>query len=95
MPDEEQPRRVSAGLADPGAVAPLSGTWWPADRPLLDREAERHAIDDVVDLVLQGFSGALVLRGSHGVGYTTLLDYAIRTATGFEISARSGAQQLP
>ncbi len=83
---------MPAGLAGSGAVAPLSGTSWPAERPLLDREPERHAIDDVLDLVRQGFSGALLLRGGQGVGKTTLLDYAIRTATGFEISAVVGAE---
>lgn len=39
-----------------------------------------------------GFSGALVLRGDHGVGKTALLDYAIHAAVGFEISTVVGTE---
>lgn len=92
MADEERPQGAPAGLADSGAVAPSSGTWRRAERPPLDRETERHAIDDGLDLVRQGFSGALVLRGGHGVGKTTLLDYAIGAAAGFQVSAVVGAE---
>ncbi len=83
---------MPAELATAGAVAPLSGTWRPAERPLLDRETDRRAIDDMLDLVRQGFSGALVLAGDHGVGKTALVDYAIRAAVGFEISTVVGAE---
>lgn len=81
-------------LPTTGAVAPLSGTWRLAERPLLDRETERHAIDDMLDLVRQGFSGALVLAGDHGVGKTALVDYAIRAgaAVDFGISTVVGAE---
>jgi hypothetical protein len=92
MADEEQVRGVPAELGNSGAVAPLSGTWRLADRPLLDRENDRRAIDGVLGLVRQGFSSALVLRGDHGVGKTTLLDYAIKAAAAFQVSAVVGAE---
>jgi DNA-binding CsgD family transcriptional regulator len=59
---------------------------------MLDRERERHAVDDTLDLVRSGFSGRLVLRGGHGVGKTTLLDYALKSATGFETSSVVGVE---
>jgi DNA-binding CsgD family transcriptional regulator len=54
--------------------------------PLLDRQAERAAIDRVLDAVRGGFSGTLVLRGGPGVGKTTLLRYAIDAARDLRIS---------
>src|SRR5258708_29509 len=92
MADEKRSRRASAGSAPTSVAARFPGTWRPAKRPLLDRMPDRQAIDDVLDRVRQGFSGALVLRGDHGVGKTTLLDYAIRAAVGFETSIVVGAE---
>jgi DNA-binding CsgD family transcriptional regulator len=63
-----------------------------ARRPLLDRNAERTGIDDLLELVRRGFSGVLVLRGGDGVGKTTLLDYAAGAASGFLISAVAGVE---
>ena len=49
---------------------------------LLDREAERAAIDRVLAAARGGLSSTLVLRGGPGVGKTTLLQYAVAAATG-------------
>jgi len=57
---------------------------------LLDRSNERAGIDNLLELARRGFSGVLVLRGSHGVGKTTLLDYAVRSASGFRVAAVAG-----
>jgi len=70
----------------------LPGRWPRQQRPLLDRDVERTGIDDLLDLVLHGFSGVLMLRGGHGVGKTTLVDYAVRAASGFRISAIAGVE---
>ena len=57
---------------------------------MLDRSSERTRIDDVLERVRHGFSGALVLRGIPGAGKTSLLDYAVGAASGFCISAIAG-----
>ncbi len=59
---------------------------------MLDRKTERRAIDDTLERVRTGFSGGLVLRGGDGVGKTTLLDYAINSAVGFQICAVVGVE---
>jgi DNA-binding NarL/FixJ family response regulator len=59
---------------------------------LLDRSRERAGIDDLLGLVRRGFSAVLVLRGGHGVGKTTLVDYAVGAASGFRISAVAGVE---
>jgi DNA-binding CsgD family transcriptional regulator len=59
---------------------------------LLDRGSERTGIDDLLQLVRRGFSGVLVLRGGPGLGKTTLLDYAIGSASGFRICAIAGVE---
>jgi DNA-binding CsgD family transcriptional regulator len=60
------------------------------ERPLLDRSSERTSIDDLLERVRRGLSGVLVLRGSPGVGKSTLLAYALGAARGFRISAITG-----
>jgi hypothetical protein len=70
-----------------GIQVAVAGRWQHAQRPLLDRSSERDAIGQVVELVWQGFSGVLVLRGGHGVGKTALAGYAVDAASGFLISA--------
>ena len=57
---------------------------------LLDREAERAAIDRVLDAVRSGLSGALVLRGGPGVGKTTLLRYAVDAVPDMRVSSIAG-----
>jgi len=59
---------------------------------LLDRSTERSRIDDLLEFVREGLSGVLVLRGSDGVGKTTLVDYAVGAATEFRISAITGVE---
>ncbi|HEY2076137.1 MAG TPA: LuxR C-terminal-related transcriptional regulator [Streptosporangiaceae bacterium] len=69
----------------------MPGRWRP-ERPLLDRGAERAAIDEVLDAVRGGFSGVLVLRGDSGVGKTTLACCAIEAASGLQVSAITGVE---
>ncbi|HTX85204.1 MAG TPA: LuxR C-terminal-related transcriptional regulator [Streptosporangiaceae bacterium] len=73
-----------------GTVTP--GKWLRAERPLLDRDAERAAIDDLLNVVRRGFGGMLVLRGGHGVGKTSLAGYAVGAASGFQVSVIAGVE---
>jgi DNA-binding CsgD family transcriptional regulator len=57
---------------------------------LLDRQAERSAIDDVLESVRSGFSSALVIRGCIGVGKTALLGYAADSASDMRICSVTG-----
>jgi DNA-binding CsgD family transcriptional regulator len=66
--------------------------WWPEDFMLLDRRAERAAIDQVLDAVRSGFSGTLVLRGGPGVGKSTLLQYAVAAAPDLRVSGVTGVE---
>ena len=59
---------------------------------LLNRQAERAAIDQVLDAVREGFSGTLTLRGGPGVGKTTLLRYAIDAARDLRVSSIVGVE---
>jgi DNA-binding CsgD family transcriptional regulator len=59
---------------------------------LLDRQAERAVIDQVLDAVRGGFSGTLVLRGGPGVGKTTLLRYAVQAAPDMRASSIAGVE---
>src|SRR5258708_4453327 len=68
------------------------GKWRRPERPLLDRGAERAAVDEQQDAVRRGFSGVLVLRGEPGVGKTTMVCYAIEAASGFEVCAITGVE---
>lgn len=67
-----------------GTVTP--GGWPRAERPLLDRAAERAALDDLRHVVRRGLGRVLVLRGGHGVGKTSLAGYAVEAASGFQVS---------
>jgi DNA-binding CsgD family transcriptional regulator len=62
------------------------------DFVLLDRRAERAAIDRVLDAVRGGFSGTLVLRGGPGVGKSTLLQYAAAGAPDLRVSGVTGVE---
>jgi DNA-binding CsgD family transcriptional regulator len=75
----------------------MTGIAMPEGRPapkrrLLDRTVERHAIDELLDVVRGGFSSVLVLRGCQGVGKTALVDYAAAAASGFQVSATTGVE---
>jgi hypothetical protein len=49
---------------------------------LMDRQAERDALDRLVDAVWTGESRALVVRGDPGVGKTVLMDHLAGRASG-------------
>src|SRR3954453_12701537 len=59
---------------------------------LLGRSHERGVIDRLVREVSSGQSGALVLRGEHGVGKTALLHYAVKSASGLTVVRSVGVQ---
>ena len=65
---------------------------WREEFVLLDRRAERAAIDRVLDAVRSGFSGTLVLRGGPGVGKSTLLQYAVAAAPDLRVSSVAGVE---
>jgi chromosomal replication initiation ATPase DnaA len=78
----------------------VAGDWprpWQADGQreefvLLDRRAERAAIDRVLDAVRNGLSGTLVVRGGPGVGKTTLLQYAVDAGSDLRVSGVVGVE---
>jgi hypothetical protein len=59
---------------------------------LLGRERECRALDAVLAAARGGSSAVIVLRGEAGMGKTTLLDYAIRTAEDMEVVLIAGIQ---
>lgn len=59
---------------------------------LLDREAERSAIDSALESVRGGFSSTLVIRGCIGVGKTSLLGYAADSAPDMRICGVTGIE---
>ncbi|MFL6085479.1 MAG: AAA family ATPase [Mycobacterium sp.] len=59
---------------------------------LIDRDAERDALDRFVASVRAGESQALVLSGEAGVGKTALLDYLAANAPGCRIARTTGCQ---
>jgi DNA-binding NarL/FixJ family response regulator len=65
---------------------------WREELVLLDRRAERAAIDRVLDAVRSGFSGTLVLRGGPGVGKSTLLEYAVTAAPDLRVCGIAGVE---
>jgi DNA-binding NarL/FixJ family response regulator len=65
---------------------------WREEFVLLDRRAERAAIDQVLDAIRSGFSGTLVLRGGPGVGKSTLLKYAVATAPDLRVCRIAGVE---
>ena len=72
--------------AQGGRVGPGSG------RRLLDRQAERAAIDCVLGSVRDGFSATLVIQGGPGVGKTALLGYAADSAAEMRVCAVTGIE---
>ncbi len=59
---------------------------------LLDRQAERAAIDRVLASARDGFSATLVIRGSAGVGKTALLGYAADSAADMRVCGVTGIE---
>ena len=52
---------------------------------LIDRSAEKRAVDGVLGSVRAGVSRTLVLRGLPGVGKSALLDYAVESAADVQV----------
>ena len=52
---------------------------------LIDRNAEKQMIRQVLNCVRGGMSGALVLRGDPGAGKSALLDYAAECAADLQL----------
>ena len=52
---------------------------------LVDRHVEKKALDELLDSVRAGMSGALVLRGDPGIGKSALLDYAVERAADLQV----------
>jgi DNA-binding CsgD family transcriptional regulator len=59
---------------------------------LLDRHAERAAIDSLLEDVRSGHGRALVVKGEAGVGKSALLDYAIRAAAEMRVARAVGVE---
>jgi DNA-binding CsgD family transcriptional regulator len=59
---------------------------------LVNREAERTALDEMIDAVRAGESRVLVLRGVAGIGKSALLQYAESAATGFRLLRAVGIE---
>jgi DNA-binding CsgD family transcriptional regulator len=59
---------------------------------LIDRDAERDALDRFVASVRAGESQALLLSGEAGVGKTALIDYLAANASGCRIARITGCQ---
>jgi DNA-binding CsgD family transcriptional regulator/tetratricopeptide (TPR) repeat protein len=92
MADVEPRHGVSADQAPAGAVALRPGSRPLAERLFVDRQREQHAVNDLLDLVRDGFSSVLVFRGDHGTGKTSLVNYAVRAAAGSTISTVIGVE---
>jgi len=75
-----------------GSGAPGSPGWSAAGQWLLDRNAERAAIDRVLRPVRDGFSATLVIQGCPGAGKTALLGYAADSAPDMQVCGVTGIQ---
>src|ERR1700743_2348818 len=73
--------------AGPRRASPPGQGW-----ALLDREAERAAIDQVLGAVRGGRSRTLVLDGGPGVGKTALLRYAVDAAADLRVFSIAGVE---
>ncbi len=95
MTDADEGNQAAARLVQPTLWPPLlrqaSGQSRSGGR-MLDRGPERAAIERVLRGVREGFSGTLVLRGGHGTGKTTLLEYAIDSASDLRVSSVIGVE---
>ena len=59
---------------------------------LVDRRTERAALDSLIASAREGIGRALILRGEPGIGKTALLEYAIESASGFQIARAGGVE---
>ncbi|HUA42037.1 MAG TPA: LuxR C-terminal-related transcriptional regulator [Streptosporangiaceae bacterium] len=78
--------------AQSGTLGLLGGGRPGAGSGLLDRQAERSAIDGVLESVRRGFSSTLVIRGCIGLGKTALLQYAVDSAPDMRICSVTGIE---
>jgi len=60
--------------------------------PLLGREAEREAIDELLAAARDGLSGVLLLAGEPGIGKTRLLEYAAAAAADLTVIWLTGVE---
>jgi DNA-binding CsgD family transcriptional regulator len=60
--------------------------------PLLGREAEREAIDELLAAARDGRSGVLMLTGEPGIGKTRLLEYAAAAAADLTVIGLTGVE---
>ena len=60
--------------------------------PLLGRDAERAAIDELLAAVRDGLSGALLLTGEAGIGKTRLLEYAAAAGADLRVVWLTGVE---
>jgi DNA-binding CsgD family transcriptional regulator len=59
---------------------------------LVGRDRECARIDELLDGVVAGESGALIVRGEPGIGKSALLDYAAARAEGMELLRTAGVE---
>jgi DNA-binding CsgD family transcriptional regulator len=59
---------------------------------LVGRHGEREVLDELLEVVREGRSSVLVVRGEPGIGKTTLLDYAIGSASDFRVVRAAGVE---
>jgi DNA-binding CsgD family transcriptional regulator len=64
---------------------------WPGAR-LLGRRHECAQLDRLLEAVRSGHGGALVVAGEPGIGKTTLLEYAIESASGLRVARAVGIE---
>jgi hypothetical protein len=60
--------------------------------PLLGRQAERTAIDELLAATREGMSGALLLTGEPGIGKTRLLEHAAAAAADLRVLCLAGVE---
>jgi DNA-binding CsgD family transcriptional regulator len=60
--------------------------------PLLGRQSEREAIDDLLAAARDGLSGVLMLTGEPGIGKTRLLEYAAAAAADLRVIWLTGVE---
>ncbi len=61
-------------------------------RALVGRADERRLVDELLSDVRSGQSRVLVVRGEPGIGKTALLEYAIESCPGFEVTRSTGIE---
>ena len=59
---------------------------------LINRQAEREALDRVLASARDGIGTSLLLRGEPGIGKTSLLDYAVERAADLRVARVIGVE---